>query len=128
MNKTILEAQWQKDFIIWCEKRGFYTALNPYNPARDYVGCVFAVPNGGNRNLVEAAEMKRQGLLAGVSDLIIMFKDGDIYFLENKQLQGKQSPKQVDFEAVCGLLGFKYCLCKSIFEATRLVIDKINKI
>jgi len=33
---------------------------------------IFAIPNGGKRNAIEAAKMKRTGTLAGVADLFIM--------------------------------------------------------
>ncbi|MGL5958284.1 MAG: VRR-NUC domain-containing protein, partial [Phocaeicola sp.] len=33
---------------------------------------LFAVPNGGSRNKIEAANLKRQGATAGVSDVICL--------------------------------------------------------
>lgn len=32
---------------------------------------IFAIPNGGSRNVMEAANLKRSGVLSGVSDLFI---------------------------------------------------------
>lgn len=67
---------------------------------------VFAVPNGGNRNLREAARLKAQGVMAGVSDLIIMLPNKKIYFVEVKNPNGKgrQSQAQRDFEEnVCAM-------------------------
>ena len=37
---------------------------------------LFAVPNGGRRNKIEAANLKRQGVRAGVADLILLFQKG----------------------------------------------------
>ena len=39
---------------------------------RNYI--VFSIPNGGSRNAKEAANMKRAGVLAGVSDLIVVIE------------------------------------------------------
>tara|TARA_R110001632_G_scaffold232966_1_gene375682 strand:+ start:148 stop:537 length:390 start_codon:yes stop_codon:yes gene_type:complete len=43
----------------------------------------FSVPNGGTRNKLEAINLKREGVRAGVSDLVIIFKD-KVLFLEMK--------------------------------------------
>lgn len=60
---------------------------------------VFAVPNGGSRNLREAVNLKAQGVMAGVSDLILLIP-GKVYFIEIKNPNGKgrQSPAQREFE------------------------------
>ena len=41
-----------------------------------YRGLLFAVPNGGSRNRIEAARMKAEGTVAGVSDLILLVPRG----------------------------------------------------
>lgn len=71
---------------------------------------VFAVPNGGNRNLREAARLKAQGVMAGVSDLVLLLPDRKVYFIELKNPNGKgrQSPNQRWFEEQVEELGFKY--------------------
>ena len=33
---------------------------------------IFAIPNGGSRNPIEAAKLKATGTLAGVADLFVM--------------------------------------------------------
>lgn len=55
-------------------------------------------PNGGSRNKAEAGKLKLMGLLPGVPDIIIIYHDG-ILFLELKDLIGKLSTGQKDFEA-----------------------------
>ena len=35
---------------------------------------LFAVPNGGYRNKIEAANLKRQGVIAGVPDFILIYQ------------------------------------------------------
>lgn len=73
---------------------------------------VFAVPNGGNRNLREAARLKAQGVMAGVSDLVLLLPDRKAYFIELKNPNGKgrQSPNQRWFEEQVTALGYKYLI------------------
>lgn len=82
---------------------------------------VFAVPNGGSRNRIEAANMKKTGTLAGVADLVICWRGDDgrglSGFLEVKAPGGDQHQEQKDFEAVCAALGLPYALVRSIGEA-----------
>ena len=56
----------------------------------------FHVPNGGRRSMREAAEFKRQGVLAGVSDLILLH-DGNFFALELKADKGRLSEAQREF-------------------------------
>ena len=82
----------------------------------------FAVPNGGARNKAEACIMKGDGVLAGVSDLIVV-GDGRILFVEMKTQRGKQSPTQKDFQKRVESLGHKYVVCRSLDS----FIEEINK-
>jgi hypothetical protein len=61
---------------------------------------LFAVPNGGSRNVIEAANLKKQGVRAGVSDMILLVPGIDSQFLclEFKTTIGKQSKEQKEFE------------------------------
>jgi hypothetical protein len=79
-------------------------------------GIIFAVPNGGSRHFLEAKKLKQTGLLAGVSDLILITPNGKIMFIELKTEKGIQSDSQKDFESRIKLLGYKYHLIRSIDE------------
>lgn len=72
---------------------------------------VFAVPNGGSRNIIEAANLKAQGVMAGVSDLILLLPN-KVYFIELKNPNGKgrQSPAQMEFEDNVRAYGNEYLL------------------
>lgn len=76
---------------------------------------IFSVPNGGTRNMLEAINLKATGLVAGVSDLIVLMPNRCI-FVEVKTDTGIQSDKQKDFELVVSDLGFEYFLVKSLDE------------
>lgn len=87
----------------------FCTKLN------DTPHLIFSVPNGGYRNKLEAIKMKATGLVAGVSDMIII-QPSRILFVEIKTLTGTQSKEQKEFQSKVELLGFEYYLCRSLEE------------
>jgi len=74
---------------------------------------IFSVPNGGTRNIKEALLLKATGVVAGVSDLIIV-RLNEIIFVEVKTEIGKQSDKQKQFQQTVETLGFKYLLVRSL--------------
>lgn len=76
---------------------------------------IFSVPNGGTRNSREAAQLKKEGSLAGVSDLIIIAENA-ILFIEMKSKKGKQQESQKKFQAAVERLGFEYRVCHSLQE------------
>lgn len=57
-------------------------------------GCLFSVPNGGQRTKREAARLKYEGLMPGIPDLILIF-NGTIYPIEMKTLTGIVSDEQM---------------------------------
>lgn len=74
---------------------------------------IFAVPNGGSRNLYEAKNMKESGTLAGVADLVIVGNGGRVLFVEMKAGKNKQEDSQVLFQKNVEKLGHKYIICRS---------------
>ena len=89
--------------------------------------CIFSVPNGGFRNALEAMKLKATGLLAGVSDLIVLLPN-QCLFIELKQEKGMQSPEQKDFENRVKNLGFDYYLIRSLEDFQKLIEFKINNL
>jgi hypothetical protein len=77
------------------------------------LGLIFAVPNGGTRNILEAKKLKLTGQLAGVSDLIVLLRQKTIFF-ELKAEKGVQSEVQKLFESNVKKLGFEYHIIKSL--------------
>lgn len=80
----------------------------------------FAVPNGGSRHAREALRLKQEGVLAGVSDLILVAPVG-VFFVEMKTPKGKQSPAQKDFQRKIEALGYTYALCHTFEDFTNFV-------
>lgn len=83
-------------------------------------GVLFAVPNGGSRNKLEAYNLKRQGVLAGVSDLILLYGGGRSCFIEVKTPKGKQSTGQKEFQRRVDTLGHQYVVVRSLDEYVKL--------
>lgn len=81
-----------------------------------FKGLIFSCPNGGSRNIVEAKKLKATGLLAGVSDLIILKPNGKTIFVEVKTEIGKQSDAQSEFQKKVQDMGFDYYLVRSLQE------------
>lgn len=75
------------------------------------------VPNGGSRNKIEAANLKRMGVIPGVADLMIVPEGGRAHWLEVKSETGKQSPAQKAFAATMEALGSPYAVVRSVDEA-----------
>jgi hypothetical protein len=83
----------------------------------------FSVPNGGTRNKIEAAKFKATGLIAGVADMILLWK-AKTYFFEFKFENGKQSQSQKEFQYNVTNQGFDYYLVKDADEF-KIIFTKI---
>lgn len=90
---------------------------------------LFAVPNGGSRNKIEAANLKRQGVRAGVSDLILLFPRGGhgALLIEMKYGKGRQRKSQKDWQQVTEAAGYRYVICRSLDEFMGEVRNYLGK-
>lgn len=79
---------------------------------------LFAVPNGGSRNLIEAKKLKGQGVVAGVSDLILFVQSWGYGALciEMKFGKNKQTDNQKEWQKAVEEQGYKYVLCRTVDE------------
>lgn len=82
---------------------------------------VFAIANGGSRNAIEGANLKKEGVLAGVADLQVLLNNGKSLFLEVKTEKGKQQQTQKDFEERCKELGHNYHIVRSIEDVINVL-------
>lgn len=80
---------------------------------------LLAVPNGGSRNIIEAKNLKAQGVKAGVSDVLLLIakKGFSCLCLEFKTEKGKQSEEQIIFQNQAEKAGNKYVVVRSVKEA-----------
>lgn len=100
-----IESALQKNCIKWFRLQ--YPALSK---------AIFAVPNGGHRNAVEAAIMKAEGIVAGVSDVILLTARGGYHSLciEFKTEKGRQTDLQKQWQKVAEENDNKYIICRSL--------------
>ena len=79
----------------------------------------FAIPNGGNRNAREAARFKKQGVLAGVFDVLFAYPSGDYsgLYIEFKIDDNKLSDDQELFKRAMLSLGYQCVTCFCFLDA-----------
>lgn len=89
---------------------------------------LFAVPNGGQRNLRTAQILKAEGALAGVADLILLTPRGSYGALciEMKHGRGKQSDHQRAWQAQAERAGNKYVVVRSREEFEQVVQEYLS--
>ena len=106
------EAKVQQEIIIFFR--------NNYQRKGVDKGIIFSVPNERAGGYMAMKELLLTGLLSGVSDLIVVLK-GKVLFVEVKNEEGKQSPKQIRFQQQVENLGFKYFLVRNLEEFKKVI-------
>jgi hypothetical protein len=94
-----------------------------YHPIlRDYL---FAIPNGGSRHPIEARNLKREGVKAGVSDLFLAYPSGmyNGFFLEMKRKGGRLSANQKEWLQLVTNAGYAAGVAYSAAEAWKLLTN-----
>ena len=116
--KPLTERQEQILFVGWFRQR---------YPEASRV--FFSVPNGGARNAWTAKNLKDEGALSGVADLILLLPRHGYAALciEMKKAGGRQSESQKRFEAACKEYKVKYVVCYSAEEAKAVAEDYLEK-
>jgi len=89
---------------------------------------LFAVPNGGSRNKIEAKNLKLQGVKSGVSDVILLIpkKGYASLCLEFKTQSGRQSDEQKEFQRQVEMCGSKYVIVRSAAKAIEAMKNYLN--
>ena len=88
----------------------------------------FAIPNGGSRHVVEAANLKRQGVTPGVPDVFcaIPLHGYNGLFIEFKSEKGKTSDNQDKMIDMLNNVGYKCVVCYSTDEGKRAFEEYCN--
>lgn len=73
-------------------------------------------PNGGKRNLIEAAKFKRMGVRAGFPDLWISLGNGQTGFIELKYGRNGLTDAQKTYRDFLIEQGYRWALCRSLDE------------
>ena len=116
-----------------------------HNPkTKDYL--LFAIPNGGKRNVITAMKLKREGVIAGVPDLFLAHaKSDDIYinnplvglpvygckfyhglFIEMKSKKGKLTDNQISITYRLRQAEYKIAICHSFEDAKKAIEEYLN--
>lgn len=84
---------------------------------------LFAVPNGGRRDKVTGAKLRDEGVLAGVSDLVLLRPNARYHGLciEMKTRTGRQADTQREWQRLIERDGYKYVVCRSLDDFMREV-------
>lgn len=90
-------------------------------------GLLFAVPNGGSRDGLQAKILKATGVFPGVSDMIFLW-DRNAYLIELKRPDGKgySSPNQVKWGDTVKAQGFVYVVFNDLVEVQTFILEKIT--
>ena len=86
---------------------------------------LFAIPNGGARNIVVAGKLKAEGVKAGVPDLFLPAPRGVYHglFIELKAPKGKVQANQKEWLAALGLQGYRSVVCYGWEEAKDTIMQ-----
>ena len=88
---------------------------------------IYAVPNGGSRNVREAQRPKTEGVLAGVADLVVLLPQGKSLYIEMKVKGNQQTDNQKEFQKKVTTLGHTYVVCYTFEEFQQVIENQIQK-
>jgi len=113
-NKKRSEATEQEALIAWC---GWMVNQHPE------LKLIYHVPNGGSRNTLEAANLKRQGVKAGVPDLCLPVPKNGFHGLYIEMKYGKNKTTEAQKEWLDALTeqGYFTVVCYGAEEAERVL-------
>ena len=119
-NGTLSEAEEQKIIFRWAEySKGAHPELS----------LLFAVPNGGSRNRIEAHNLKLEGVKAGVPDICLPVPCGDYHglYIELKRTQGGVvSDAQKEWIETLNERGYLAVVAKGATEAIKVISDYLK--
>lgn len=101
---------------------------------KDLRPLLFSVPNGGKRDRITAVIMTKEGIVAGVSDLLFLYPSRGYHGLciEMKTKEGVQSEHQKAWQEAVEAQGYKYVICRNFPQFYNLIrfwlmeIDKVE--
>lgn len=90
---------------------------------------MYHIPNGGSRNPIEAVNLKKQGVKAGVPDICLPVPSGDYngLYIELKYGKNKTTKAQDDYINFLNHQGYAAVVCYGWEQAVK-VIEKYLKV
>jgi hypothetical protein len=81
---------------------------------------LFAIPNGGARSKTTGARLKKEGVVSGVSDLILMLPSHQYHALciemKTDEKNSRQRDSQREWQLAVESQGYKYIICRTYDE------------
>ncbi len=95
---------------------------------KQYKGRLFAIPNGGQRNIIVATKLKSEGVRPGVPDLMLPVPYGGYHglFIEMKKVKGKISETQKDWAAFLNSNGYISSTCFGFDDAKSCISNYLE--
>lgn len=118
-NRRRSEATEQETVIQWCGwQQGKYPELK----------LIYHIPNGGSRNKLEAANLKRQGVKAGVPDLCLPVARNGFHglYIEMKHGRNKTTESQDEWLEELTAQGYYTAVCYGAEEAERVIASYLQ--
>lgn len=118
-NRKRSEATEQERVVNWC---GYNTDRHPE------LKLIYHIPNGGSRNELEAANLKRQGVKAGVPDLALPVALNGYHglYIEMKFGKNTTTKKQQWRLEQLQKQGYKTAVCYGADEAIDTIKEYLN--
>lgn len=111
---TTSEAEEQMAVIKWAE------LMSNKHPCLKWL---YHTPNGGSRNVAEAANLKRMGVKAGVPDLCLPYPSNGYHglYIEMKRDGGRLTAAQRDYLAWLNENGYRAVVCYGTGHAIKVL-------
>ena len=93
------------------------------------LGMLYAVPNGGNRNVITAKKLKAEGVKPGVPDMCLPVPRGGhhgLYVEMKRQKGGQVSAEQKAWIAALRGQGYRAEVCKGATEAWEVIREYVQ--
>lgn len=102
-----------------------------WNEFPQYRKLMFHVPNENDRadsSIIQGAIRKSLGVVAGVSDLILLVPRGThgALLIEMKDEKGTQKPAQKEWQTLVEAQGYRYEICRSLPRFKELIYDYLK--
>jgi hypothetical protein len=91
---------------------------------------MYAIPNGGERNIAVAGRLKAEGVKSGVSDVCLPVARSVFHglYIEMKKPGGKESAKQIEFGEFLRIGNYRYECCDHWEKARDVIINYLNSL
>ncbi len=114
-NNTPLEAKEQEAVFEWAQAMG---------AVHHELKLLYAIPNGGSRHRLEAVNLKRQGVKAGVPDMCLPVARGDqhgLYIELKRSVGGRIQPEQLAWMDALAAQGYHCAVCMGADHAIKVI-------